>query len=88
MSQIDCFTNDKFSVLAHLYDVRGSDNKARITQQEIADYLDLSRATINKIMRELKEEGYVELDGVHVGRYVLMDKAMTVIRMFRGLEAN
>lgn len=86
MSQINCFTNDTFRALAYLYDVRGSDNRARITQQEVADELGISRATINKIMNELKSEGYIEQDGTHVGRYILTNKAILVIKTFRSLD--
>ena len=59
MTIINCFTNDNFKVLSYLFEIKGNDNYARITQQEIADELDFSRATINKIIKVLKEEEYI-----------------------------
>ena len=58
MSNVKYFTNDKFRTLAYLYDVKGNDNRARITQQEVADELGLSRVTMNGIFKQLKEDGY------------------------------
>ena len=86
MSQIQYFTNDNFRTLAYLYDMKGANNKAHITQQEIADDLELSRVTVNKIMGELKNSGYLEQDGKHLGRYILTEKALSVIETFRMIE--
>lgn len=86
MSQIQYFTNDNFRTLAYLYDMKGANNKAHITQQEIADDLELSRVTVNKIMGELKSSGYLEQDGKHLGRYILTEKALSVIETFRMIE--
>ena len=86
MSQIQYFTNDNFRTLAYLYDVKGANGKVHITQQEVADDLEISRATVNKIMGELREAGYIEQDGKHVGRYILTEKALSVIETFRSIE--
>lgn len=86
MSQIQYFTNDNFRTLAYLYDMKGANHKAHITQQEIADDLELSRVTVNKIMGELKTSGYLEPDGKHLGRYILTEKALSVIETFRMIE--
>lgn len=86
MPNIDQFITDNFHILSYLCDLKGSDNKASITQQEIADKFGLSRATVNKIVGELKAEGYIEPDGKHVGRYVLADKAIAVVETFRSIE--
>lgn len=86
MSQINCFTNDNFRTLSYLYDIKGVDNRARITQQEIADALGISRATINKIMSELKKEGYIQQDSNFMGRYIVTDSAISVIDTFRSIN--
>ena len=86
MSQIQYFTNDNFKTLAYLYDMRNANNKVHITQQEIGDALEISRVTINKIIGELKKTGYIEPEGNHVGRYILTDKAISVIETFRSVE--
>ena len=86
MSYTKCFVNDNFRTLAYLYDVRGKNNCATATQQEIADELGLSRATMNKIMKELRDSKFIEQDGNHVGRYILSDVAITVIETFRSVD--
>ena len=86
MSQLLRFANDHLKVLDCLYDEKNSNNVSHITQQEIADRLGLSRVTINKIIGELKQEGYIQLDGVHVGRYVLTDMAIKAVKTFRSLD--
>ena len=86
MSQIQYFTNDNFRTLAYLYDVKGANGKVHITQQEVADDLGIRRATVNKIMGELRDSGYIEQDGKHVGRYILTEQAISVIETFRTIE--
>lgn len=86
MSNVKYFTNDKFRALAYLYDMKGSDNRARITQQEVADELGLSRVTINGIFKQLKDDGYLQQDTVHIGRYLLTEKAISAVEMFRASD--
>ena len=86
MSNVKTFTNDNFRVLSYLYDIRGNDNRARITQQEIADEMDLSRATVNRIIKHLKNEDYIVQDSVHIGRYLLTEKTISVIETFRNTD--
>ncbi len=85
---IDRFTTDDFRVLAHLYDMQAPDGKAYVTQQEVADHLKLNRATINKIMGELKTEGYIKQDGTHNGRYILSDEAVQIVKNFRNVKKD
>ena len=88
MTIINCFTNDNFKVLSYLFEIKGNDNYARITQQEIADELGFSRATINKIIKVLKEEKYIVQDSLHIGRYLITDKAIVVINALKNIERN
>lgn len=83
MSNVGCFTNDNFRVLSYLFDLKGKDNYARTTQQEIADALGLSRVTTNRIMKQLKEEEYIEQDKLHIGRYLVTEKAISAVATFR-----
>ena len=86
MSNISCLTNDNFKILSFLYDIRGADNYARITQQEIADEIKMSRATINKIIKQLKDEDYIVQDVTHIGRYLLTEKAISATETFRNSD--
>lgn len=83
MTNVQYFTNDKFRVLACLYDVKGNDNSTRITQQEVADELGLSRMTVNGIFKQLKEDGYLQRDAVRASKHFLTDKAIVSVEKFR-----
>ena len=86
MSKASYFTNDKFRVLACLYDARGIDGSARITQQEVAEALNLSRVTINGIFKQLNEDGYLQRDPARASKHLLTDKAILVVEMFRKVD--
>ena len=86
MSNINQFITDNFHILAYLCDLKGSNNKVSITQQEIADRFGLSRATVNKIVGELKSEGYIEPDGKHLGRYMISKKAIQVVETIQSVS--
>ena len=81
MPNIDQFLTDNFHILSYLCNLRDKDGKVSITQQEIADYFGLSRATVNKIMGELKSERYIEQDGKHIGRYIIKNSAIDFIKL-------
>ena len=83
MSNVEYFTNDKFRVLACLYDTKGIDNSTRITQQEIAEQLGLSRVTINGLLKQLKDDGYIQQDESRASKRTLTEKAILVVEMFR-----
>lgn len=82
MPNIEQFTTDNFRILSYLCKIKGKDNKVSVTQQEIADKFGLSRATVNKIIGELKAEGYIELDGNHIGRYIINPQTINLINAF------
>lgn len=88
MSNVSNFTNEKFRVLAHLYDMKDKDNQVKITQTEICSDLDLSRATVNNIFKTLKENGYLIHDESRVGRYYLTEEAINVVETFRKTDKN
>lgn len=79
MPKIEQFTTDNFRILSYLCEIRGKDDKVSITQQEIADKFGLSRATVNKIVGELKSDGYIEQDGTHIGRYIIAKSAIKIV---------
>lgn len=83
MSNVSNFTNEKFRVLAHLFDMKDKDNQVKVTQTEICSDLDLSRATVNNIFKKLKESNYLIHDETRVGRYYLTEEAINVVETFR-----
>ena len=78
---IEYFGNDKFRVLACMGDRQISVNDAiivKLSQQEIADIVKLSKVKVNNIIAELKNDGYVAQQSPR-GKYVLTEKASTML---------
>lgn len=87
MPDLNFFINDNYTMLAYLYEVRNpNNNTANVTQDELAEKLFISRATVNKIIKNLRDAGYVLFDANHVGRYILADKSIVVVETFKQLE--
>lgn len=87
---INDFTNTNFVILAHLYDEKDQNNVVKITQDEVAEHLGLSRVTINKAFALFVQNSYLQRDFKHVGRYYLTDLGCKVVEVIRTLsvEAN
>ena len=83
MSKIDYFTNENFKILNYLYDQRNSDNIVSITQQEIADEFNLSRATINKMINDLTQNGYLKRIESKMARYIMSQEAIDFVKVVR-----
>lgn len=75
----DFFMNDKYKVLVCMAKCQvlvGNDMMVKLSQQEIADTLSFTKTKANSIMRELKENGYIQQLSPR-GKYVLTSKANT-----------
>ena len=86
LGKVSEFTNDNFRTLAYMYDNKNEQNLIKTTQQEVSDELGLSRVTVNKIFKQLKENGYVTQDTTKVGRYYLTTEGITVVETFRKIN--
>lgn len=86
MAKTDQFFTDNFLILSHLCNLRDYDNVAHITQQELADSFEMSRATVNKIIGDLRLSGYIKADGKHLGRYVISKEAIRIVDICRSVE--
>ncbi len=86
MSKVFEFTNENFRTLAYMYDNKNEQNLVKTTQQETSDELGLSRVTVNKIFKQLKENGYITQDTTKVGRYYLTTEGITVVETFRKIN--
>lgn len=82
MSNLDYFTNNKFRALLIMYDNMGKNNVSRVTQQEVADEMGMSRVTLNTVFKQLREDGYIVPDPERMTRYTLTDKAIEAVEMF------
>lgn len=79
----DQFFTDDFFILSYLYDLKQDGEKVAITQSEIAKHFSLSRATVNTIIGRLKKSEFIEIDGLHVGRYIFKERGLKFIKQFR-----
>lgn len=80
MEQLNQFLTDNYHTLSYLYDNSSQDNKISITQQEIADAMGISRTTVNRIMQELKKDGYLVSENGHMGRYLITPQAILFLK--------
>jgi DNA-binding Lrp family transcriptional regulator len=69
-----------------MYDNKNEQNLVKTTQQEVSEELGLSRVTVNKIFKQLKENNYIIQDTTKVGRYYLTAEGITVVETFRKIN--
>ena len=86
MPKTDQFFTNNYLVLSHLCNLRDYDNIAHITQQELADSFEMSRATMNKIIGDLMLSGYIKPDGRHLGRYIVSKEAIRIVETVASIE--
>ena len=83
---IDFFTNDRFKIL-HCMSERqievAGDVFVPLSQQQIADITEISKKTVNMIIKELKENSYIEYQGTTRGKYSLTNKANKELAEFQ-----
>lgn len=76
---LEYFVNDKYKVLSCMADRQISLNGnqvIKLSQQEIADILQLSKVKVNGLISELKADGYL-VQLTTRGKYALTAKAET-----------
>jgi Mn-dependent DtxR family transcriptional regulator len=84
---IKLFLNDYYDLLKLMYDnevVILDEKVIPLTQQQIAETLKYSKMKVNSMFRVLQEENFVEQKTR--GKYVLTDKAKTIIDTLEKLQ--
>ena len=79
MFDIKYFTNTRFQVLYCLYETSDKNYCTRITQQEVAEMLHLSRLTVNSMLQQLRDDGFVEFDSTRINKYTLTQKGIEAV---------
>lgn len=77
MNEIEKFVNTRYRVLRYLIENKDRNNIVHCTQEEMGASLSLSRGTINRVLNELKDDGYIE-DNNHYWEYKLTNKALDI----------
>jgi hypothetical protein len=84
MLVLTSFTNDKYRILKCLYDnqikVRNNVYVA-LSQQEISDIMHFSKNKTNKIMQELKKEGFIDSFKNTKGKYIITNNGNIAINI-------
>lgn len=81
-NELEFFTNDYYKIFKILQENQIEINGktfSPLIQQEIATALHCSRPTVNKMMKELKKQGYIK--SLMKGRIELTDKARQIIEI-------
>ena len=86
VADISIFITNTYRVLSYMYDKKDKNNVVSITQNEIAQALELNKSTVNMFMKTLKEKGYVVQDEEHLGRYYLTESAVKTVSLFKKTE--
>lgn len=79
---IDFFINERYKVLACLYERQIEVNGkiyAPLSQEEISQVVGISKASVNNVLKELKKEKYIVQQSRTRGKYTLTEKAIQLI---------
>lgn len=82
---IEYFANDKYRVLVCMAERQISvkdSSVVKLSQQEIAEILQLSKVKVNAIITELKNDGYIKQQSPR-GKYALTNKANKALAQMR-----
>lgn len=83
---LEFFSNDRFKILQCMSERQIEVNGKIIvplSQQDIADMVQLSKKKVNAIIGELKENGYIIQKNPTRGKYVLTEKAHHVVNQIQ-----
>ncbi|VWL85895.1 helix-turn-helix domain-containing protein [Oceanivirga miroungae] len=86
------FKNDLYDLLKLLYDSQikvKQDEYAALSQQEMADILSFSKVKVNKMIKELKENNFIQNYKDKKSKYIITNDGLRVIEIFEtGLEGK
>lgn len=85
---IDYFTNDKYRVLSCMAERQIPVNEnilIKLSQQEIANILNLSKVKVNSIIAELKADCYIVQSSPR-GNYSLTEKSLKILKKVNSIN--
>lgn len=86
---LEFFSNDRYKILQCMFDRQieiSGQNVVPLSQQNIADVVQLSKKKVNTIIGELKSNGYIQQQSPTRGKYLLTNKAIQVVRKIQKEE--
>lgn len=90
---LEFFSNDRYRILQCMAERQIEVNGKTIvplSQQDIADVVQLSKKKVNTIIGELKENGYILQQSPTRGKYTLTEKALHAVNQIQreGAKTN
>ena len=82
------FTNLNYKVLQCLYDNTGQDGIICVKQQDVANKLNITRATVNKIYGLLVQHGYVAHDEKRVRSFRLTERGRKIVETMSKIDIS
>jgi len=79
------FVNDRFVILKTLYENQvtiGENQFTPVTQEELANLTQFSKAKVNKLLNELIDGGYVIMFNSIKGRYQITNSGYEVLKKY------
>jgi predicted transcriptional regulator len=86
---LEFFSNDRYKILQCMFERQveiNGQNVVPLSQQNIADVVQISKKKVNTIIGELKSNGYVQQQSSTRGKYLLTNKAIQVVRKIQKEE--
>jgi len=88
---LELFLNDRYKILQCMFErqieIKGQ-NIVQLSQQDIADVVQLSKKKVNTIIGELKSNGYILQQSPTRGKYLLTEKAIQAVRKIKKEEVT
>lgn len=86
---LELFLNDRYKILQCMFErqieIKGQ-NIVQLSQQDIADVVQLSKKKVNTIIGELKKNGYLLQQSPTRGKYQLTEKAIQTVSKIKKEE--
>lgn len=86
MPDLKILTTNTYRVLEYMYEHKDKQNNVVVTQKEISNELGLDKATVNGMIKVLREKGYITQNDEHVGRYGLTEIGARTVSLFKKSE--
>ena len=86
---LEFFANDRYALLKMLLDNQikvKDDFYVPLSQQEIADMIQFSKLKTNRLLNELKDNGFIDCFNGKRGKYVITEKGHKVLQLMQKMN--
>lgn len=86
---LEFFANDRYNLLKMLLDNQvkvKNDFYVPLSQQEIADMIQFSKLKTNRLLNELKDNGFIDYFNGKRGKYIITEKGHKVLQLMQKMN--